>query len=85
MGFKTIIKAINKGIQMGIISDKVNNIFILSKIIKDEFHETLFLNYLLTDLDSQYKKIKDVDKYNTTIYGIEKKPMPYLLCITNML
>ena len=72
MGFKTIIKAINKGIQMGIISDKVNNIFILSKIIKDEFHETLFLNYLLTDLDSQYKKIKDVDKYNI-IYQLKDK------------
>lgn len=72
MGFKTIIKAVNKGIQMGIISDKVNNIFILSKIIKDEFHETLFLNYLLTDLDSQYKKIKDVDKYNI-IYQLKDK------------
>lgn len=72
LGFKSIIKAINKGIDLGLISDKVNNIFILSKIIKEDFHETLFLNYLLTDLDSQYKKIKDIDKYNI-IYQLKDK------------
>ena len=32
-----------------------------------------------------FLSIEDVDKYNTTIYGIEKKPFPYLLCVTNML
>lgn len=72
LGFKSIIKAINKGIDLGLISDKVNNIFILSKIIKEDFHETLFLNYLLTDLDSQYKKIKDVEKYNI-LYQLKDK------------
>ena len=36
-------------------------------------------------LEPQKKTADDVDKYNNTIYGIEKKPMPYLLCITNML
>lgn len=31
------------------------------------------------------KTIEDRRKYNNTIYGIEKKPLPYLLSITNML
>ena len=44
-----------------------------------------FLTSTLKYLESQKKTPEDVDKYNNTIYGIEKKPMPYLLCITNML
>lgn len=44
-----------------------------------------FLTSTLKYLESQKKTAADVDKYNNTIYGIEKKPMPYLLCITNML
>ena len=44
-----------------------------------------FLTSTLKYLEPQRKTEEDVDKYNRTIYGIEKKPMPYLLCITNML
>lgn len=64
MGFKTIIKGIQKGVDVGLISDKVNNIFILSKILKEEVQEQVFQNYICTDLDTQYKKIKEVEKYN---------------------
>ena len=44
-----------------------------------------FLTSTLKYLEPQKKTPEDVDKYNNTVYGIEKKPMPYLLCITNML
>ena len=44
-----------------------------------------FLTSSLKYLEAQKKTPEDVDKYNNTVYGIEKKPMPYLLCITNML
>ncbi len=44
-----------------------------------------FLTSTLKYLEPQKKSEEDIDKYNSTIYGIEKKPMPYLLCITNML
>lgn len=44
-----------------------------------------FLTSTLKYLEPQKKSEDDVDKYNNTVYGIEKKPMPYLLCITNML
>ena len=44
-----------------------------------------FLTSTLKYLEPQRKTEDDVSKYNNTIYGIEKKPMPYLLCITNML
>lgn len=44
-----------------------------------------FLTSTLKYLEPQKRTAEDIDKYNNTIYGIEKKPMPYLLCITNML
>lgn len=44
-----------------------------------------FLTSALKYLEPQKVSPEDVVKYNNTIYGIEKKPMPYLLCITNML
>lgn len=44
-----------------------------------------FLTSTLKYLEPQKKSPDDIDKYNNTIYGIEKKPLPYLLCITNML
>lgn len=44
-----------------------------------------FLTSTLKYLEPQRKSEEDVDKYNNTVYGIEKKPLPYLLCITNML
>lgn len=67
IGFKSVVKGIQKGIDSGLISDKVNNIFILSKILKEEIQEHVFQNYICTDLDSQFKKIKEVEKNNIMI------------------
>lgn len=44
-----------------------------------------FLTSTLKYLESSKRTAEDIEKYNKTVYGIEKKPMPYLLCITNML
>ncbi len=44
-----------------------------------------FLTSSLKALESQISSIKDRELYNSSIFGIEKKPLPYLLCITNML
>lgn len=44
-----------------------------------------FLTSTLKVLDPQIKTIEDREQYNNSIYGIEKKPLPYLLSITNML
>lgn len=44
-----------------------------------------FLTSVLNILDGQVKNVSDRESYNNTIYGIEKKALPYLLCITNML
>ena len=44
-----------------------------------------FLTSTLKYLESSKKTAEDIEKYNKTVYGIEKKPLPYLLCITNML
>ena len=44
-----------------------------------------FLTSALSVLESKKKTADDVNKINNAIYGIEKKQIPYMLCITNML
>ena len=44
-----------------------------------------FLTSALKYLDAQVKTKKDKETYNNSIFGIEKKALPHLLCVTNML
>lgn len=44
-----------------------------------------FLTSALKVLEEQVKTVEDREKYNQSVFGIEKKPLPYLLAITNML
>ena len=44
-----------------------------------------FLTSALKCLDKQISTPSEKEKYNTSIFGIEKKALPYLLCVTNML
>lgn len=44
-----------------------------------------FLTSSLNHLTKQKNTTEDVKKYNESVYGIEKKSVPYLLCMTNML
>lgn len=44
-----------------------------------------FLTSTLKVLEPQIDTIEDRELYNKSINGIEKKPLPHLLCITNML
>ena len=44
-----------------------------------------FITSWLKELDRQVKTTEDREAYGNSIYGIEKKQFPYMLCITNML
>ena len=44
-----------------------------------------FLTSALKVLDTQVKSVEDRETYNNSVYGIEKKALPHLLCVTNML
>ncbi len=44
-----------------------------------------FLVSWLKELQKQVESIADAKKYGESIYGIEKKQFPYMLCITNLL
>ena len=44
-----------------------------------------FLTSWLKELEKKVQDVEDVEKYNSSVYGIEKKQFPYMLCITNML
>lgn len=66
----------------------------MAKMIKPRIGEKMadfacgtggFLTSWLKELQPQIKNADDVQKYGHSIYGIEKKQFPYMLCITNML
>lgn len=44
-----------------------------------------FLTSTLNHLEKNMKNTEDRTQYNNAIYGIKKKPLPHLLCVTNML
>jgi type I restriction enzyme M protein len=44
-----------------------------------------FLTSALKVLDVQVKSAADKNVYNNSVYGVEKKALPHLLCVTNML
>lgn len=44
-----------------------------------------FLTSWLKELSTKIKTTEDQEKYGNSIYGVEKKQFPYMLCITNML
>lgn len=44
-----------------------------------------FHTSFLKIIDKQVKSVEDREIYNNSIFGVEKKALPHLLCITNML
>jgi type I restriction enzyme M protein len=67
---------------------------LMAKIINPQIGEKVadfacgtggFLTSWLNELEKKIKNVDDQEKYATSIYGIEKKQFPYILCITNML
>lgn len=44
-----------------------------------------FLTSALNYIEKQVTTVEDKEKYNHAVYGIEKKALPHLLCMTNLL
>lgn len=44
-----------------------------------------FITSWLKELKTQIRTTEDTEKYNRSIFGVEKKQFPYMLCITNLL
>lgn len=66
----------------------------MAEIIDPQIGETMadfacgtggFLVSWLKQLDAKVETTEDREKYSQSIYGIEKKQFPYMLCVTNML
>ena len=66
----------------------------MAKMIKPQIGETMadfacgtggFITSWLKELEKNVKNTSDHEKYDDSIYGIEKKQFPYMLCVTNML
>ena len=67
---------------------------IMAQMIDPQIGETMadfacgtggFITSWLKELKKKVKTTEDEEKYANSIYGIEKKQFPYMLCITNML
>ena len=66
----------------------------MAKMINPQIGETMadyacgtggFITSWLKELEKKVKTTEDMEKYSNSVYGIEKKQFPYMLCITNML
>lgn len=66
----------------------------IAKVINPQIGETMadfacgtggFLTSWLNELEKQIETTSDQEQFNNSVYGIEKKQFPYMLCITNML
>lgn len=66
----------------------------MTKMINPQIGETMadfacgtggFLTSWLKELEKKVRTTEDRELFDKSIYGIEKKPFPYMLCITNML
>jgi type I restriction enzyme M protein len=66
----------------------------MAMMIKPQIGETMadfacgtggFITSWLKVLQKQIRSTADSEKYGDSIYGIEKKQFPYMLCITNLL
>lgn len=66
----------------------------MAKMINPKIGETVadfacgtggFLTSWIKELETKVQTVEDREKLLTSVYGIEKKPFPYTLCITNML
>ena len=66
----------------------------MAQIIKPKIGEKMadfacgtggFITSWLKELDKQVKTTEDKEAYSASVYGMEKKQFPYMLCITNML
>lgn len=44
-----------------------------------------FITSWLKTLEPQMKTVEDRAAFDTSVYGIEKKQFPYMLCVTNLL
>lgn len=44
-----------------------------------------FITSWLKELEKKVKTTNDIEQYNQSVYGIEKKQFPYMLCVTNLL
>ena len=44
-----------------------------------------FITSWLKALEPQIKTVEDIEAFDTSVYGIEKKQFPYMLCVTNLL
>lgn len=66
----------------------------MAQVIRPQIGETMadfacgtggFIVSWLKELHKQVKTTEDEEAYSNSIYGIEKKQFPYMLCVTNLL
>lgn len=92
--YETILKSLqNAGNSGEFYTPRAVTDFIV-KMIKPKLGQTIadfacgtggFLTSALKELENQKETAADVDKYANSVFGVEKKALPFLLCATNLL
>lgn len=78
LGVSRIYSSIEEGLKNNIITDDINNINSLACLIKEEFQNDFLINYMITSIYEQYKKISDVEEKYILNQIIDKHDGGYL-------
>lgn len=72
VGLSSTINMIITGIKKGMINESSNSIYVLLKLIKDEYKTSVLNNFFMIDLDSQLSNLNIHDIYLITSQKIDK-------------
>ena len=83
MGISKIYNQINKGLQMNIVTNDINNINSLTCLIDENYHNDFLINYMTSSVFEQYKKLSDVELKYIINQIIDKYDGGYMKTINN--
>lgn len=66
MGMKSVYKVIQKAIDQKLVSNNIDNIYLLLNIIKSSVRDEILNNYKCVDLNYQYTQLSKKDIYDIT-------------------
>lgn len=83
LGIAKIYSEINKGLKSNVITYDVNNINSLVNIVHDSYQNDFVINYMITSIYEQYKKLSDVELKYITNQLVDKHDGGYMKTIND--
>lgn len=83
MGISKIYSQINKGLEKNIVTNDINNINSLTCLIDESYHNDFMINYMITSIYEQYKKLSNVEIKYIINQIVDKYDGGYMKTINN--